>query len=261
VTTRANLQIREITAQPCHRPVACVQALGLTSRGSGADNIRNITGQPDRRHRPAGTLRSRGRSASDMHHYILNHREMYGLPRKFNIAFDGGGQVPDAGGHQRHRLRRRGTAALDRCTSVCSSAASPAIATFAHETGVLLKPEECVKVAGAVVRAFIAHGDRTNRAKARLKYVLDRMGRERSCRRSRRSTARRCAAPRASRSRRGRWPTSTAISACIRRSRPVSTISASCCRSAASPEQMRGLAEIASASAAAPCASRCGRTC
>jgi ferredoxin-nitrite reductase len=29
-----------------------------------------------------------------------------------------------------------------------------------------------------VVRAFIAHGDRSNRQKARLKYVLDRMGRE-----------------------------------------------------------------------------------
>ena len=28
-----------------------------------------------------------------MHHYILNHREMYGLPRKFNIGFDGGGTV------------------------------------------------------------------------------------------------------------------------------------------------------------------------
>jgi ferredoxin-nitrite reductase len=49
---------------------------------------------------------------------------------------------------------------------------------FAHETGVLLKSGECVKVAGAVVRAFIAQGDRTNRTKARLKYVLDRMGRE-----------------------------------------------------------------------------------
>jgi ferredoxin-nitrite reductase len=33
-------------------------------------------------------------------------------------------------------------------------------------------------VAGAVLRAFIAHGDRTNRQKARLKYVIDRMGRE-----------------------------------------------------------------------------------
>jgi ferredoxin-nitrite reductase len=33
-------------------------------------------------------------------------------------------------------------------------------------------------VASAIVRAFIAHGDRTNRLKARLKYVLDRIGRE-----------------------------------------------------------------------------------
>ena len=51
---------------------------------------------------------------------------------------------------------------------------------FARETGVLLRPEECVAVAGAVVRVFIAHGDRTDRQKARLKYVLDRMGREHS---------------------------------------------------------------------------------
>src|SRR5205807_1882053 len=29
----------------------------------------------------------------ELHHYILNHRELYGLPRKFNIAFDGGGRV------------------------------------------------------------------------------------------------------------------------------------------------------------------------
>ena len=31
--------------------------------------------------------------ARQMHHYILNRREMYGLPRKFNIAFDGGGSI------------------------------------------------------------------------------------------------------------------------------------------------------------------------
>jgi ferredoxin-nitrite reductase len=33
-----------------------------------------------------------------------------------------------------------------------------------------------VAVAGAIVRVFIAQGDRTDRQKARLKYVLDRMG-------------------------------------------------------------------------------------
>jgi ferredoxin-nitrite reductase len=41
-----------------------------------------------------------------------------------------------------------------------------------------VKPADATKVADAVVRVFIDHGDRTNRLKARLKYVLDRFGME-----------------------------------------------------------------------------------
>ena len=48
--------------------------------------------------------------------------------------------------------------------------------TFAGDTGVIVKPAEATVVADAVVRVFIDHGDRTNRAKARLKYVLDAWG-------------------------------------------------------------------------------------
>ena len=29
-----------------------------------------------------------------MHQAILNNRDLYGLPRKFNISFDNGGQYP-----------------------------------------------------------------------------------------------------------------------------------------------------------------------
>jgi ferredoxin-nitrite reductase len=47
---------------------------------------------------------------------------------------------------------------------------------FARDTGVLVPPEEATKVADAVVRVFIEHGDRSNRAKARLKYLLDAWG-------------------------------------------------------------------------------------
>jgi ferredoxin-nitrite reductase len=42
----------------------------------------------------------------------------------------------------------------------------------------LLWPEQCVPAADAVIRVFIAHGDRTDRKKARLKYLLDRWGHE-----------------------------------------------------------------------------------
>ena len=133
VTTRANLQIREIGAAHAVDLLLAVQALGLTSRGSGADNIRNITGSPTAGIDPQELIDTRP-LCSAMHHYILNHREMYGLPRKFNIAFDGGGRVAGARGHQRHRLRRRaGSPAAPgssrASTSACSSAASPATRT------------------------------------------------------------------------------------------------------------------------------------
>ncbi len=42
----------------------------------------------------------------------------------------------------------------------------------------LLSPNQCVAVATAVVRVFNENGDRTDRTKARLKYVLDRWGHE-----------------------------------------------------------------------------------
>ncbi len=181
VTTRANLQIREIGAAHAVDMLLAVQALGLTSRGSGADNIRNITGSPTAGIDPQEIYDTRPLCRA-MHHYILNHREMYGLPRKFNIAFDGGGQVPV--------LEDTNDIGFVACRVTGGAGLEPGIyfrlqlggitghLDFAFETGILLKPEECVKVAGAVVRAFIANGDRTNRLKARLKYVLDRMGRD-----------------------------------------------------------------------------------
>ena len=46
MTTRANLQIREITAADAVPMIEAIQDLGLCSRGSGADNIRNVTGTP-----------------------------------------------------------------------------------------------------------------------------------------------------------------------------------------------------------------------
>jgi len=46
----------------------------------------------------------------------------------------------------------------------------------ADAMGLLIKPEQCTPVALALVRGFIEHGDRTDRKKARLKYVLERLG-------------------------------------------------------------------------------------
>ncbi len=179
VTTRANLQIREI--QPPHiiEVLTGLQSAGLTSRGSGADNIRNVTGNPTAGIDVQELIDVRP-LCDEMHYYILNHREMYGLPRKFNIAFDGGGTisaVEDTNdiGFMAVRVGP-GHAAPAGIYFRMALGGITGHRDFARDTGVLLKPEECIPAAAAVVRVFIEHGDRTDRAKARMKYVLDRLG-------------------------------------------------------------------------------------
>ena len=93
VTTRANLQMREIEPKNAVAMVEAIQDLGLCSRGSGADNIRNVTGTPTAGIDPQELIDTRP-FAREWHFHILNDRGLYGLPRKFNVGFDGGGVIP-----------------------------------------------------------------------------------------------------------------------------------------------------------------------
>ncbi|HSQ03758.1 MAG TPA: hypothetical protein VLN59_06975, partial [Burkholderiales bacterium] len=74
VTTRANLQIREIAPQHAPRVLERLGEAGLTSRGAGADNIRNITGNPTAGIDPHELFDTRPLGLG-LHHAILNHRE------------------------------------------------------------------------------------------------------------------------------------------------------------------------------------------
>lgn len=179
VTTRANLQLREIAAANAVKVLVGLQEIGLTSRGSGADNIRNVTGSPTAGIDPQELIDTRP-LASALHHHILNHREMYGLPRKFNIAFDGGGRVgvlEDTNdiGFVATRMGDGGEVPPGIYFRLQLGGITGHL-DFARDTGILVRPEECNAVCTAIVRAFIELGDRTDRRKARLKYVLDRLG-------------------------------------------------------------------------------------
>ncbi len=182
VTTRANLQIREIGPHDAPAVLSGLTELGIVARGSGADNIRNITASATSGIDPQELIETLP-LAKEMHHYILNHREMYGLPRKFNIAFDGGGAISSL-----DDTNDIGFSAVRVSEDSASEGACPGVyfrltlggitghKDFARDTGVLLRPEECVPTAAAIVRVFIRLGDRTDRKKARLKYVLDDLG-------------------------------------------------------------------------------------
>jgi ferredoxin-nitrite reductase len=179
VTTRANLQMREIEPKNAVKLVEGIQDLGLCSRGSGADNIRNVTGTPTAGIDPQELIDTRP-YAREWHFHILNDRTLYGIPRKFNVGFDGAGVIPvleDTNDIGFSAVEVKDGFGVE--PGVWFRVAVGGITghkDFAKETGVIVKPAEATAVADAIVRVFIDHGDRTNRTKARLKYVLDAFG-------------------------------------------------------------------------------------
>ena len=181
VTTRANLQVREIPFRHAVALIEGIQDLGLCSRGSGADNIRNVTGTPTAGIDPQEILDTR-EYAREWHYHVLNDRSLTGLPRKFNVAFDGAGKI----------------AVLEDTNDIAFSAievrdgfgVEPGVwfrlglggitghRDFARYSDIIVRPADATKVSDAIVRVFIDTGDRTNRLKSRLKYVIDDIGME-----------------------------------------------------------------------------------
>lgn len=178
-TTRGNLQIREIKAEQGVELLNFLFDAGIVPRGSGADNIRNITGTPTAGIDTQELIDVRPLCAA-MQAYIYNNREMYNLPRKFNIAFDGGGTVSSLEdtndiGFEAVRLPE-GKSVEAGVYFRLALGGITGHQDFARDTGVMVQPSECVPVAAAILRVFLEHGNRGDRKKARLKYVLDEWG-------------------------------------------------------------------------------------
>ena len=118
--------------------------------------------------------------AREWHFHILNDRSLYGMPRKFNVAFDGGGAIAT--------LEDTNDIGFQAVEVKEGAGVEPGVwfrvvlggitghQDLARDTGVIVAPEDATKVADAIVRVFIDHGDRTNRNKARLKYRARRLG-------------------------------------------------------------------------------------
>ena len=179
LTTRSNLQIRQFQPRDIAYVLNRIQTLGLTSRGSGADNIRNITASPITG-LDSNELIDVAPLVEGMQAYITNTREMYELPRKFNIAFDNGGSITALAdtndiGFVAVRITESHSipAGIYFRILLCGITGHR---QFATDCGLLLRPEETVAVAAAMVRVFVRNGDRTDRKKARLKYLIDSWG-------------------------------------------------------------------------------------
>jgi ferredoxin-nitrite reductase len=177
ITTRANLQLRLIEPKSAPEFLRRIQSVGLSSRGVGADNIRNITANPTAGidpHELIDTLPL----CNELAQLIANDRSLFDLPRKFNIALDGGGLIGTVEDTNDIGLK---AVRVDEAVGGISAGiyfrvnlgGATGHQTFARDLGVLVKPQEAVKVILAATRVYIANGNRGDRKKARLKHLLD----------------------------------------------------------------------------------------
>lgn len=180
VTTRGSLQFREIEPKRMMEALMLLSDNGLSCKGTGADSARNLTVNPT-----AGFDRTElidlQQYAKALSHRILNTRDYQGIPRKFNISFDNAGTISCVS--DTNDVAFVATQILENNQGVepgiycrLSLGGITGHEDFARDTGFICKPEHTPEIADAILRVFVENGDRTNRKKARFKYVIDAHG-------------------------------------------------------------------------------------
>ena len=178
VTTRQNVQlyfVKPADLEPAMRQLA---EAGLTTSGSGGNTVRNVVACPY-----AGVAKDElfdvTPYAEAFTRHFLRHSLGQSLPRKFKVAFEGCGEdhvgtaIQDLG--FRARLRGEGPTSA-RGFAVTVAGGTSTLCTSGALLLEFLPAGEILAVGEAVVRVFHAHGDRVNRQRNRLKFLVRSLG-------------------------------------------------------------------------------------
>ena len=175
ITTRQNLQLRGLLLEDMAPLLSAMQSVGLTSRQSGHDNPRNITGNPFAGLDPEELVDTRP-LVDAIQRRLLADDAPTNLPRKFNIAVGG---APDS------FLLHNDLAFLPAehngqlgFTVMVGGFFSAQRNELAIPLGVWLTGEQLPAFSLAVLRHFERCGNRQARNKSRLMYLVDELGLE-----------------------------------------------------------------------------------
>jgi ferredoxin-nitrite reductase len=173
ITTRQNIQLRGLLLEDMAPLLAELEAVGLTSRQSGHDNPRNITGNPLAGIDPEEIVDTRP-LVEAIQRRLLEPDGPRNLPRKFNIAVGG---APDS------FLLHNDLAFLpaDRdgetgFTVMVGGFFSAQRNELAIPLGLWLRGDQLPRFSLAVLRHFEHCGNRKARNKSRLMYLVDELG-------------------------------------------------------------------------------------
>src|SRR5437899_12664018 len=175
VTTRQDIQIHWVPIDGIIDLYERLLAVGITTRGACADSVRNVTACPY-----AGTAPTEpfdvGPYCLAIHEYFLFNPLNLTLPRKFKIAVEGcagdcaQAPVNDIGLYA--KLRQDGV----RGFAVHAGGGLGAQPFLAKPIRDFIPADDVLIWCEAIVRIQHRFGERKNRNKARMKYLVNRMG-------------------------------------------------------------------------------------
>lgn len=180
VTTRENCQFHFVQLQNVPAVMRLLASAGLTTREACGNTVRNVTSCA-----LAGVCATETFDVTPYAlattRFFLRHPEFHSLPRKFKIAFSGcedDGNCAVAGIHDVGLIARvrgsNGTA--HRGFKVLVGGGLGCLPTEAGVLTEFLPEEELIPTIEAVLRVFLDHGNRKNKFKARMKFVLRAFG-------------------------------------------------------------------------------------
>jgi ferredoxin-nitrite reductase len=177
ITNRANLQIRAIDDNISSDILEDLQAIALAAQNSEVDRLRNIMNSPT-----AGIDRKQlidtRPIVKELDKYISSHPHLAELPSKFSVGFDGGETVSIANFHNEILFAavRENSKVYFRLYLSIEKDKLPV------DTGVLMRVEECLSVAIALMEAYLegvhllSKSDLENSKKPRLRQILKQWG-------------------------------------------------------------------------------------
>jgi sulfite reductase (ferredoxin) len=174
VTTRQNIQLHFMQMSEMEAVMRRLDEVGLTSREACGNSVRTVTACELAEVCPDAPFDVTPYAEAITRHF-LRHPLSSSLPRKFKVAFSGCdsdcafGAIHDLGLIAQVRDGQRGF----KVYAAGGLSTTPQAAITLHE---FVPAAEIGRVGEAIVRLFHAMGNRQNKARARLKYVLRKLG-------------------------------------------------------------------------------------
>ncbi len=180
LTTRQNIQFHFVKLGEVPGIMRQIEEAGLTMREACGNTVRNVTSCP-----LAGICTGESFDvtpyALGITRFLLRHPDFHDMPRKFKIAVSGcedDGKCAAAGIHDVGLTARvrgsNGTA--HRGFKLVVGGGLGAMPTEAATLSEFVPEEELIPTIEAVLRVFTEHGNRKNKFKARMKFVLREKG-------------------------------------------------------------------------------------